>query len=224
MDKIDKLIQDLGLDKHIPYEIQQDEIMLGIFKKGLESIMQGELAIKLGYGNGDRTAKNTANKRNGSYSRKLDTSAGRIEDLAVPRDRNGEFQTKLFGERETKMDRVEQLIIGMYAKGTSTKDISDLLNSLYNFTLNRQTVSNVVKQINDEFKGWIKRPLLTEYAFLFIDALHQKIRRDTVDNEAIYVVVGVTMAGQREFIGLYNLGAAESSSSWPKLNRNTSRS
>lgn len=142
----------------------------------------------------------------------------------MPRDRNGEFQTKLFGERETKMDRVEQLIIGMYAKGTSTKDISDLLNSLYNFTLNRQTVSNVVKQINDEFKGWIKRPLLTEYAFLFIDALHQKIRRDTVDNEAIYVVVGVTMAGQREFIGLYNLGAAESSSSWPKLNRNTSRS
>jgi putative transposase len=214
MDKIDKLINDLGLDKHIPYEIQQNVIMLGIFKKGLETIMQGEIAGKLGYENGNRFEKFTSNKRNGSYQRKLDTSAGRIDNLEVPRDRKGEFKTKLFGLRETKMDKVEQLIIGMYSKGTSTQDISDLLNSLYDFKLNPQTVSNVVKQINDEFAGWINRPLSEEYVFLFIDALHQKIRRDTVDNEAIYVIVGVTMKGQREFIGLYNMGSGESSSVW----------
>lgn len=214
MDKIDKIIKDLGLDDHIPYEIQQDEILLGIFKKGLETILEGEMTLKLGYDKNSVILKQTENKRNGHRYRKLDTSAGRIEDLKMPRDRDGEFKTKMFGDRETKMDRVENLIIGMYAKGTSTEDISDLLNSLYNFKLNAQTVSNVVKKINDEFARWTARPLLSQYAFLFIDAMHQKIRRDTVGNEAIYVVVGVTMQGKREFLGLYNVGGSESSLSW----------
>ena len=214
MDKIDTIIKDLGLDDHIPYEIQQDEIMLGIFKKGLETILEGEMSLKLGYNKNNRILKQTENKRNGHRHRKLDTSAGRIESLKMPRDRDGEFKTKMFGDRETKMDKVEDLIIGMYAKGTSTEDISDLLNSLYHFKLNPQTVSNVVKKINDEFNGWITHPLLAQYAFLFIDAMHQKIRRGTVDNEAIYIIVGVTIQGKREFLGLYNVGGAESSSSW----------
>lgn len=112
------------------------------------------------------------------------------------------------------MDRIEKLIIGMYAKGSSTKDIADLLNSLYHFKLNPQTVSNVVKRIEEEFERWKNRPLSEEYAFLFIDALHQKIRRETVEHEAIYLIVGVTMQGKREFLGLYSLGGKESSLSW----------
>jgi putative transposase len=214
MDKIDKFIKELGLDRHIPYEIQQDEMLLNIFKKGLETLMEGEMDIQLGYPKGDRGAKMTGNKRNGHRERPLDTSAGRINDLKVPRDREGEFQTKLFSGRETKMDRIENLIIGMYAKGTSTADISDLLNSLYNFKLKPQTVSNVVKKIDKDFKDWTRRKLSGEYAFVFIDALHQKIRRGTVDNEAFYLVVGVDMQGKREFLGLYNIGGAESSYSW----------
>jgi transposase-like protein len=211
---IDKLIEELGLDKHIPYEIQQDEFMLSVFKKGLETLMKGEMTLKLGYDKNNRPAKVTDNKRNGFRERPLDTSAGRIPDLKVPRDRQGEYKTKLFGDRETKMDRIEKLIIGMYAKGTSTHDITDLLNSLYNFKLNPQTISNVVKKIEDEYNSWRKRPLAAEYAFVFIDALHQKIRRGTVDNEAIYIMVGVTMDGTREFLGIYNLGGCESSNVW----------
>jgi len=218
--EIDKLINELGLDKHIPFEIQQDEFMLGVFKKGLETLMRGEMTLRLGYDNNNRPAKATDNKRNGFRERPLDTSAGRIPDLKVPRDRKGEYKTKLFGDRETKMDRVEQLIIGMYAKGTSTNDISDLLNSLYNFKLNPQTISNVVKKIEDEFNRWRNRPLANEYAFIFIDALHQKIRRGTIDNEAIYVMVGVTMDGVREFIGIYNLGGCESSNVWRECYQN----
>ena len=63
--EIDKLVSELGLDKHIPYEIQQDEFMLGVFKKGLETLMQGEMMLKLGYGKNHRQAKATSNKRNG---------------------------------------------------------------------------------------------------------------------------------------------------------------
>lgn len=217
MDKIDKLIEELGMDKHIPYEIQQNEFLLSIFKKGLETLMEGEMDQHLGYEKNDRnlkTLKTKNNKRNGHRERPMDTSAGKVEDLKVPRDRNGEFNTKLFGDRETKMERIENLIIGMYAKGTSTEDISDLLNSLYNFTLNPQTVSNVVAKIEEEFDNWKRRLLSAEYAFVFIDAIHQKIRRGTVDNEAIYIVIGVTMEGKREFLGLYNLGGAESSYCW----------
>ena len=214
MDKIDKLIKELGLDRHIPYEIQQDEMLLGIFKKGLETLLEAEMDIQLGYPKGARAIKKTTNKRNGYRERPLDTSAGRINDLKVPRDRNSEFQTRLFRGRETKMDRIENLIIGMYAKGTSTADISDLLNSLYNFKLKPQTISNVVKKIEKEFKHWANRRLNREYAFVFIDALHQKIRRGTVDNEAFYLIIGVNMRGKREFLGLYNVGGAESSYSW----------
>lgn len=212
--KIDKLIEELGLDKHIPYEIQQDEFLLSIFKKGLETLMEGEMSIHLGYDKNDRDSKKSANKRNGYRERPLDTSAGRISDLKIPRDRESSFNTKLFGDRETKMERIESLIIGMYAKGTSTEDIADLLNSLYNFKLNTQTVSNVVKKIEKDFMRWRKKPLSSEYAFVFIDAMHQKIRRGTVDNEAIYVIVGVTMEGYREFIGIYNMGGCESSNVW----------
>ena len=214
MDKIDNLISELGLDKHIPYEIQQDEILLGIFKKGLETLLAGEMDLHLGYSKNDRLAKNIPNKRNGSYERSLDTSAGRIENLEMPRDRKGEFSTKLFGKRETKMDRIEQLIIGMYAKGSS---IADLLNSLYHFKLNPATVSNVIKAIESEFDKWKNQPLSCEYAFLFIDAIHQKIRRDTVASEAIYIIVGVTMMGHREFLGLYNTGGSESSYTWLEI-------
>lgn len=214
MDKIDKLIDELGLDKHIPYEIQQDEIMLKIFKKGLETLLEGEMDVHLGYPKNNREVKQTENKRNGYYNRSLDTSAGRIPDLNMPRDRDGNFGTKLFGKRETKMDRIEQLIIGMYAKGSSTQDISDLLNSLYHFKLNPQTVSNVVSQIESEFDRWSNRQLSSEYAFIFVDAVHQKIRRDTVANEAIYIIIGVTMDGKREFLGLYNVGGFESSYCW----------
>ncbi len=222
MDKITKLIKELGLDDHIPYEIQQDEILLGIFKKGLEVIMEGEMDIHLGYPKNDRLGKAVVaskdrnnNKRNGYRHRPLDTSAGRINDLKVPRDRQGKFSTKLFRGRATKMDRVENLIIGLYAKGSSTADIADLLNSLYNFKLKPQTISNVVKKIEADFKAWTKRPLRSEYAFVFVDALHQKIRRDTtVDNEAFYLIIGITMEGKREFLGLYNVGGAESSYSW----------
>lgn len=217
MDKIDNLINELGLDKHIPYEIQQDEILLGIFKKGLETLLAGEMDLHLGYSNNDRNRKAGDNKRNGHYNRSLDTSAGRIENLEMPRDRKGEFSTKLFGKKETKMDRIEQLIIGMYAKGSSTADIADLLNSLYHFKLNPATVSNVIKTIESEFNQWKSQPLSTEYAFLFIDAIHQKIRRDTVANEAIYIIVGVTMTGHREFLGLYNTGGSESSYTWQEI-------
>jgi len=217
---IDKLIEELGLDKHIPYEIQQDEFMLSVFKKGLETLLRNEMTLQIGYDNNNRRAKKTDNKRNGFRERPLDTSAGRIPDLKVPRDRQGAYKTKLFGDRETKMDRIEKLIIGMYAKGTSTEDISDLLNSLYNFQLNPQTVSNVVKKIEDEFSRWRNRPLADEYAFVFIDALHQKIRRGTVDTEAIYIIVGVNMEGMREFLGIYNLGGCESSNVWKECYQN----
>jgi putative transposase len=217
MDKIDQIIEELGLDKHIPYEIQQDEILLGIFKKGLETLLEGEVSLHLGYNKHDRNGKSTSNKRNGYRERPLDTSAGRIEDLKVPRDRDGEFQTKLFGDRDTRMERIENLIIGMYGKGTSTEDIADLLNSLYKFTLSAQTVSNVVKRIEADFEAWKSRPLQTEYAFIFIDAIHQKIRRDTVSNEAVYVIVGVTLKGKREFLGLYNMGGCESSLVWREV-------
>ena len=85
MDKITKLIKELGLDDHIPYEIQQDEILLGIFKKGLETIMEGEMGIHLGYPKNNRSSKallnKDNNKRNGYRYRPLDTSAGRINDL-----------------------------------------------------------------------------------------------------------------------------------------------
>ncbi len=219
-DKMDELIEELGLDKHIPYEIQQDEFLLNIFKKGLETLMKGEMSLHLGYDKDNREAKKTDNKRNGYRERPLDTTAGRIEDLKVPRDRESGFKTKLFGDRETKMDRVEKLIIGMYAKGSSTEDIADLLNSLYNFKLNPQTISNVVKKIEEDFTRWRNHPLLSEYAFVFIDAMHQKIRRGTVDNEAIYIMVGVTMGGQREFLGIYNLGGCESSNVWKECYNN----
>lgn len=217
MDKIDNLIKELGLDRHIPYEIQQDEILLGIFKKGLETLLAGEMDLHLGYAKNDRNQKQEANKRNGYYHRSLDTSAGRIDNLEMPRDRKGDFSTKLFGKRETKMDRIEQLIIGMYAKGSSTADIADLLNSLYHFKLNPATISNVIKQIETEFNKWKNQVLSAEYAFLFIDAIHQKIRRDTVANEAIYILVGVTMTGQRQFLGLYNTGGCESSYTWQEI-------
>lgn len=217
MDKIEKLMEELGLDKCIPYEIQQDEFLLGIFKKGLETLLDGEMDIHLGYPKNMRVLKRTNDKRNGYYQRSMDTSAGRIEELNVPRDRECTFETRLFGRRDTRMDRIEKLIIGMYSKGVSTADISDLLNSLYHFKLNPQTISNVVKRIDEEFERWKNRPLLEEYAILFIDALHQKIRRETVSNEAIYLIIGVTMEGHREFLGLYVVGGGESSYCWQEF-------
>lgn len=217
LDKVDEIIKRLELDSKIPLFFQKDELSRQILKKGLESILNAEITDHLGYSKNERDLKKTKDKRNGAYERGFDTTAGRINNLKIPRDREGTFQSLLITVGQGRMEQIEELIIGMYSKGMGQREIAELLKEIYDFKLSAQTVSNIVKKINQECHDWLNRPLEENYAFLFIDALHQNIRRKTVAKEAIYVLVGVTLKGIREILGLYCLGNSESATSWLEI-------
>lgn len=142
----------------------------------LENGLEAELDDELGYSKYDYRNKNTKNNRNG-YSRKtLKTSGGSVE-IAVPRDRNGDFEPQLIKKNETTLSGdIEAKIISMYAKGMTTNDISAHIEDIYGIEVSDSLVSRITDKILPVVKEWQQRPLESVYAVVFMDAIHYHVR------------------------------------------------
>jgi putative transposase len=153
-------------------------------------------------------------QRNGYYTRGLDTKYGHIEDLNVPRDRDSQFHTKLFEPYERRHgDWLEETIIRMYRSGMSTREVGKMDERLVGTSYSAATVSNITNTTLEDIEAWRKRPITKRFITLFLDALFVKVRRDTVDKEAVYIAMGITEDGYREILGFY-VGGTESSIGW----------
>lgn len=187
-----------------------------MFKLMMESLMEGERDAFLGYKKYDTGTKDTANSRNGYYDRDLLTGLGNLASLSVPRDRLGEFASEFIRTYEGSTKPMDKLILKLYAKGLSTRDITDTIRELYGKDLSPQAVTLITQEVEDERNAWHKRRLGSRYTVLIIDALFVKIRRDTVSSDAVYTVSGVTHEGKREILGQY-VGTSESSTFWKSI-------
>ncbi|TCL43955.1 mutator family transposase [Thermolongibacillus altinsuensis] len=125
--------------------------------------------------------------RNGYYQRNLDTQYGRIEGLLVPRDRNGEFQTQLFAPHTGWL---EEAIIRMYQSGMSTREIGKFIERILGNAYSPATISRITDVVKEDIEKWYTRPLHKRYSVLYLDGLYVKLRRETVEKEVIYVVLG----------------------------------
>lgn len=195
-------------DKTEPYQ--------QLLKDVLEKLMDIELAETVGYGKGDRlpNGEHRPDHRNGYRFRDLLTGLGKLADLKVPRDRQGLFRSNLIVQFERRTAHVDALLLSLYAKGMSERDIADIVEELYDSSLSPVTVSNLVGEIAEARKAWQSRKLCGRYTAVFVDALYVKLRRDgTVANEAVYVLIGITEQGERDILGMY-VGVSESAVTW----------
>src|ERR1700674_4795567 len=191
---IDKLLADYKSPEDI---IGENGLLKQLTKALLERAMQAELTEHLGYEKHDPAGHNSGNSRNGGTTKTLKGDFGEIP-LETPRDRNGSYEPKIIGKRQTRFTGFDDKIISMYARGMSTREIQGHLEEIYKVEVSPTLISNVTEAVMEEVKIWQSRPLDSVYPIVYLDALVVKIRETGhVRNKAIYVVIGVNMQGHR---------------------------
>lgn len=184
-----------------------------LFKGTIEEILEAEIEDHLGYKKHSVDGNNTGNSRNGYSQKTIKTKMGETE-LNIPRDRNGKFEPRIIKKYETTASEMEDQIVAMYAKGMSTRDIEEHLKDIYGIEMSASLVSKVTDKIFPLVAEWQSRPLERVYAIVYLDAIHFKVRKDNrIINKAAYTVLGITLAGMKEILGIW-VGENESASFW----------
>ena len=149
----------------------------------------------MGYEKYEAKGRNSGNSRNGKRPKHLRTSTGDTT-IQLPRDRNGEFNSKLLEKHQTSTNELEEKILAMYGKGMSTRDIQHMLTETYGVEVSADTISAITDKIWPLVEAWQNRPLAAIYPIIYLDALHLKLRRQgRVENVAVYIVLGVDLEG-----------------------------
>ncbi|QJD86586.1 IS256 family transposase [Cohnella herbarum] len=156
------------------------------------------------------------NSRNGHYKRTFQTRYGTINELQVPRDRKGTFQTRLFQPYQRREGWLEEAIIYMYKGGMSTREVAKFIESMFGTQYSPTTISNITQTVMEDIEQWQKRPLEKRYSVIYLDGLYVKLKRNTVSSEAVYLVMGIDEKGIRQILGFY-VGGQESSNVWKEV-------
>lgn len=191
------------------------ESIKSMFADVLNEVLQCEMDEQLGYNKHERTesGEEKKNYRNGSTKRKMKTQLGEVE-ISVPRDRNGEYEPKIISKYQRNADGLEEKILSLYAHGMSTRDIQEQIKDLYDMDISSELVSKISEKIMPEVNEWQNRPLEEYYPFIFMDAIHYKIRENhQIISKAAYVVLGVNADGYKDILGIW-VGGNESSKFW----------
>jgi transposase-like protein len=165
----------------------------------------------LGYKEYERSENK--NSRNGTKPKTVRSHSGEL-NIDVPQDRDSNFEPKIIGKRKKDIYGVEDKIIAMYARGLSTRQISEQIEDIYGFDVSEGFISDVTDRLLPQIEEWQQRPLCEIYPIIFIDAIFYSVRTDgIVKKRAVYVVLGINMEGLKEVLGLY-IGGNESSKYW----------
>lgn len=184
-----------------------------LFVKGMEQMLEGELDGHLGYAKHSPQGINSGNSRNGKISKKIKTKRGELE-IEVPRDRNSTFDPVLVPKRSRFVEGIEEIIISLYAKGMSVRDIEVQIRELYGVNVSDATISNVTSRVHTLITEWQSRPLSSVYFVVWMDGIVFKVRQNgKVINKTIYLAVGLNSEGLKEVLGMW-LGESESASFW----------
>lgn len=191
----------------------KDGILKQLSKQLMERLLEAEMTNHLGYAKHAIEGHNSGNSRNGKTKKTVKTGNGDIE-IAVPRDRESEFEPILVEKRQSHLKGLDDQILSLYAKGMTVRDIHDHLSELYGTEISRDLISTITDAVLEDVAEWRGRPLDKIYPIVFIDGFVAKCRLDgAVSNRTVYVVYGINLEGQKDVIGLY-LGENEGSKFW----------
>jgi putative transposase len=184
-----------------------------MFADTIKEMLESEMDHELGYSKYDYKNKETDNSRNGYSKKKIRSKSGEI-NLAIPRDRNGEFEPVVVKKHERNISSIEDRIISMYAKGMSTRDIQKHLHEIYGFEASPTLISNITDKILPLITEWQNRPLEPIYTVVFLDAINHKVRHNhQIVNTAAYIAIGVDITGRKDVLGIW-IGESESAKFW----------
>ena len=194
------------------------EAMKAMFGDVLQQVMEAELDTKLGYEKSERTSNDdesrlSKNYRNGHSKKTVKTQLGEVT-INVPRDRNGEYEPSIIGKYNRNADGMEEKILSLYSCGMSQRDISEQIKNLYDVEISPELVSKISEKIMPEVTAWQNRPLNSIYPFVFMDAIHYKVKENhQYVTKAAYVVLGINMDGCKDILGIW-IGEHESAKFW----------
>ena len=213
--KINELTKELMEKEGVKDVAGLQSILKDMLKQGVENLLSSELEEELGYEKHDRSTEKD-NYRNG-YSKKIVRSDLGEIDLSIPRDRNNDFEPELVPKHTRDISAIEDKVISMYAKGMSTRDISSHIEDLYGIPLSAESVSRMTDKIIPLIEEWQNRPLSEYFTFVFMDAVHYKVKQNNrIISKAAYVVVGIDEDGYKDVLGLW-IGENETSKFWLKV-------
>ena len=185
----------------------KDGVLGPMLKRLLEAAMEGELDAHL-------KDTDTPNRRNGKMGKKLKTGFGSIE-VNTPRDRNSSFEPQILPKRQTTLGAsLDHKVLSLYGIGMSYADICAHLEELYGVTTSPATLSAITDRVIDEVKAWQGRPLESVYPFVWLDAIHYKVKENGgIRSKAVYCMLGVNREGIKELLGMY-VGENEGARFW----------
>lgn len=177
----------------------------------MESMLEAELDNHLGYKEYERS--DNENYRNGTKQKKIRGKFGETE-ISVPQDRDGSFEPQVVKKRQKDVSDIEDKIISMYAKGMTTRQISETIEDIYGFEASEGMISDITDRLLPQIEEWQNRPLDGVYPIVFIDAIHFSVRDNgQVKKLAAYVILGVNSTGHKEILSI-QVGQNESSKYW----------
>lgn len=191
----------------------KDGLLTQLTSTILNGLLEAERDAHMGYPPHAVDGRNSGNSRNGHSKKKVQSARGSL-DVKVPRDRDGSFTPTIVPPHSRVLAGVEDQVLSLYAAGMSTRDISDQLERLYGPTISPTMISQMTDSILPRMKEWQQRTLDPCYVFVFLDAIHMKVRREgRVQNTAVYTCLGVTLDGQKQLLGLW-IGEQEGARFW----------
>lgn len=177
----------------------------------LKEMMETEMDNHLGYDRYERSDE--TNYRNGTKPKRVRSKYGEFE-VDVPQDRNSSFEPKVLPKRQKDISAIDDKIISMYAKGMTTRQISETIEDIYGFEVSEGMVSDITDKLLPQIEEWQNRPLACVYPIVFIDAVHFSVRDDGVIRKlAAYIVLGINEDGKKEVLTIV-IGENESSKYW----------
>lgn len=181
----------------------------------LSTILEAEVTALVGALPYERSVSRT-DQRNGHYARDLDTTVGRIEELAVPRTRGG-FQTQLFERYARRRPEMDTAIADMFVKGVSTRAVGEVMEVLTGSAPSASTVSRVFHTLEDEYRAWKSRPLAPRYEYIFADGTYFTVIYEGEGCKMpVLLVIGIKPDGVREVLG-FSVGDRENQVAWEQL-------
>ncbi len=216
---MDKLVEEILKKGDVKTVFDVEEKLKKSFGKVIQSMLEAELTEQIGHKKYEYTKENKENYRNGSSKKTVKSKLGEIE-LDVPRDRKGEYEPIIVPKKSRDISNIEEQIIKLYGMGNSTRQISEFVEEVYGFSVSAEMVSNITDKIIPEMEEWKNRRLESIYPFVYIDAIHFNVRNNgVIGKQAAYVVVGISLEGKKEVLGIY-IGENETSKFWMSVFNN----
>ena len=205
------IIQQLLQEYDIETAEDTQDALKNLLGGTIKEMMEAEMDDHLGYQKSERS--DSDDYRNGYKSKRVNSSYGSM-DIDVPQDRKSTFEPQIVKKRQKDISDIDQKIISMYAKGMTTRQISETIEDIYGFETSEGFISDVTDKILPQIEDWQNRPLDEVYPILYIDAIHYSVRDNGVIRKlAAYVILGINTEGKKEVRSI-TVGDNERSKYW----------